>query len=248
MTNKLTFEERLSRLERLMKSRTQKNEFLGLFDKPKRKEEKGWLNKLFKKYPSLERELEYDTRSESFKEDRPFHLQLKARDKKKYNGMHFLITTKGGRGDMYCTAFDSTNSKIDILPKFHLDKDLNLCAKFILQTLQRMNESKSRCKNEGVPLTSFDCELIKQMLEDYFDDLPEIEVDVTDDNSDYGFINVGIYNPEYITSYDIIVNDTRSVEVDHEDKKIGTARSIEDATDMLADHFMEDYMNGEYSK
>lgn len=111
-----------------------------------------------------------------------------------------------------------------------------------------MNESKVRCKNEGVPLTSFDCELIKQMLEDYFDDLPEIEVDVTDDNSDYGFINVGIYNPEYITSYDIIVNDTRYVEVDHEDKKIGTARSIEDATDMLADHFMEDYMNGKYSK
>lgn len=248
MTNKLTLEERLSRLERLMKSRTPKNEFLGLFDKPKRKEEKSWLEKLFKKYPSLERELMYDMRPESFKEDKPFHLQLKPRDKKKYNGVHFLITTKGGRGDMYCTAYDSTNSKIDILPKFNLDKDLNLCAKFILQTLQRMNESKTRCKNEGVPLTSFDCELIKQMLEDHFDDLPEIEVDVTDDNSDYGFINVGIYNPEYITSYDIIVNDTRSVEVDHEDKKIGTARSIEDATDMLADHFMEDYMNGEYSK
>lgn len=247
MTKKLTFEERLSRLERLMISRTPKNEFLGLFDKPKRKEEKSWLDKLFKKYPSLERELKYDMRPESFKEDKPFHLQLRPRDKKKYNGISFLITTKGGRGDMYCTAFDSTNSKIDILPKFNLDKDLNLCAKFILQTLQRMNESKTRCKNEGVPLTSFDCELIKQTLEDYFDDLPEIEVDVTDDNSDYGFINVGIYNPEYITSYDIIVNDTRSVEVDHEDKKIGTARSIEDATDMLADHFMEDYMNGKYS-
>lgn len=248
MTKKLTLEERLSRLEILMKSRTPKNEFLGLFDKPKRKEEKGWLDKLFKKYPSLESELEYSMRPESFKEDKPFHVQLKTRDKKKYNGISFLITTKGGRGDMYCTAFDRSNTMIDQLPKFHLDKDLNLCAKFILQTLQRMNESKSRCKNEGVPLTSFDCELIKQMLEDYFDDLPEIEVDVTDDNSDYGFINVGIYNPEYITSYDIIVNDTRSVEVDHEDKKIGTARSIEDATDMLADHFIEDYMNGEYSK
>lgn len=255
MTKKLTFEERLSRLERLMKSRTQKNEFLGLFDKPKRKEEKGWLDKLFKKYPSLEDELE--PVNDFFKEDRIFHLQLKTRDKEKRNRITFLITTKGGRGDMYCTAFDSNDSKIDILPKFHLDKDLNLCAKFILQTLQRiklqrMSESKTRCKNEGVPLTSFDCELIKQMLEDYFDDLPEIEVDVTDDNSDYGFINVGIYNgiynPEYITSYDIIVNGTRSVEVDHEDKKIGTARSIEDATDILADHFMEDYMNGKYSK
>lgn len=248
MTKKLTFEERLSRLERLMKVRTPKNEFLGLFDKPKRKEEKGWLDKLFKKYPSLENELEYSMRPESFKEDKPFHVQLKTRDKKKYNGISFLITTKGGRGDMYCTAFDRSNTMIDQLPKFHLDKDLNLCAKFILQTLQRMNESKSRCKNEGVPLTSFECELIKQMLEDYFDDLPEIEVDVTDDNSDYGFINVGIYNPEYITSYDIIVNDTRSVEVDHEDKKIGTARSIEDATDMLADHFMEEYINGKYNK
>ena len=248
MTKKLTFEERLSRLERLMKVRTPKNEFLGLFNKPKRKEEKGWLDKLFKKYPSLENELEYNMRPESFKEDDIFHLQLKTRDKKKYNGISFLITTKGGRGDMYCTAFDRSNKMIDILPKFNLDKDLNLCAKFILQTLQRMNESKSRCKNEGVPLTSFDCELIKQMLEDYFDDLPEIEVDVTDDNSDYGFINVGIYNPEYITSYDIIVNDTRFVEVDHEDKKIGIARSIEDATDMLADHFMEEYINGKYNK
>lgn len=248
MTKKLTLEERLSRIERLMKVRTPKNEFLGLFNKPKRKEERGWLDKLFKKYPSLESELEYKMRPESFKEDKPFHLQLMARDKKKYNGISFIITTKGGRDDMYCTAFDRSNRMIDQLPKFNLDKDLNLCAKFILQTLQRMNESKSRCKNEGVPLTSFDCELIKQMLEDYFDDLPEIEVDVTDDNSDYGFINVGIYNPEYITSYDIIVNDTRSVEVDHEDKKIGTARSIEDATDMLADHFMEDYMNGKYSK
>lgn len=248
MTKKLTLEERLSRIERLMKVRTPKNEFLGLFNKPKRKEERGWLDKLFKKYPSLESELEYKMRPESFKEDKPFHLQLMARDKKKYNGISFIITTKGGRDDMYCTAFDRSNRMIDQLPKFNLDKDLNLCAKFILQTLQRMNESKSRCKNEGVPLTSFDCELIKQMLEDYFDDLPEIEVDVTDDNSDYGFINVGIYNPEYITSYDIIVNDTRSVEVDHEDKKIGAARSIEDATDMLADHFMEDYMNGKYSK
>lgn len=248
MTKKLTIEERLFRLERLMKVRTPKNEFLGLFDKPKRKEEKGWLDKLFKKYPSIENVLERNMRPESFKEDKPFHLQLKTRDKKKFNDVSFVITTKGGRSDMYCTAFDQNNKMIDILPKFNLDKDLNLCAKFILQTLQRMNESKSRCKNEGVPLTSFDCELIKQMLEDYFDDLPEIEVDVTDDNSDYGFINVGIYNPEYITSYDIIVNDTRSVEVDHEDKKIGTARSIEDATDMLADHFMEDYMNGEYSK
>ena len=248
MTKKLTLEERLSRIERLMKVRTPKNEFLGLFNKPKRKEERGWLDKLFKKYPSLESELEYKMRPESFKEDKPFHLQLMARDKKKYNGISFIITTKGGRDDMYCTAFDRSNRMIDQLPKFNLDKDLNLCAKFILQTLQRMNESKSRCKNEGVPLTSFDCELIKQMLEDYFDDLPEIEVDVTDDNSDYGFINVGIYNPEYLTSYDIIVDDTRSVEVDHEDKKIGTARSIEDATDMLADHFMEDYMNGEYSK
>ena len=86
------------------------------------------------------------------------------------------------------------------------------------------------------------------MLEDCFDDLPEVEVDITDDNSDYGFINVGLYNPEYITSYDIIVNDTKSVEIEHEDKKVGTAKSIEDAADMLADHFMEDYINGKYNK
>ena len=248
MKKKLTLEERISRLERLMKIHTPKNEFLGVFNKPKRSDEKDWVMKLFTKYPSLKSECETNLDSiDSSNEDRPFHLILKMRDKK-YKGMYFLISTKGDRGNMYFTAFDQSNTKTTGLPKFHLDKELNLCAKFILQTCQSMNEGKSRFKNENVPLTTFDCESIKQMLEDCFDDLPEVEVDVTDDNSDYGFINVGLYNPEYITSYDIIVNDAKSVEIEHEDKKVGTAKSIEDAADMLADHFMEDYINGKYNK
>lgn len=246
----LTLEERISRLERLLNNVTRKNEFLDAINKPKRSDEKEWVSKLFSKYPSLKRECSTNINTiDGHSEKKPFYLILKTRGKE-YNGMYFLISTHGDRGDMYCTAFDKYDAKVKSLKKFHLDKELNQCAMFILQTLQdyKTNEGKSRFKNENVSLTTFDCETIKQMLDGRFDDLPEIEVDVADDNSDYGFINIGIYNPEYITSYDLIVNDAVSVDVEHDDKKIGTSKSIEDATDMLADHFMEDYVNGKYNK
>ena len=45
MKKKLTLEERISRLERLMKIHTPKNEFLGVFNKPKRSDEKDWVMK-----------------------------------------------------------------------------------------------------------------------------------------------------------------------------------------------------------
>lgn len=246
---RLTLEERISRLERLLNKRMQKNEFLGMFNKPKRSDEKEWVSKLFTKYPSLRREFDANLDTiDSSTEKKPFHLFLRTRDKK-YQGMYFLISTKGDRGDMYCTAFDKYDAKISGLPKFHLDKELNKCAMFILDTMHSLNEGKyRRRKCESVPLTTFDCETIEQILQDCFDDLPEVEIDVTDDNSDYGFLNVGIYNPEYVTSYDIIVNDAKSVDVEHDDKKIGTAKSIEDAADMLAEHFIEEYINGKYNK
>lgn len=251
MTNNnryIQLEKRIRKLESALK-----NEFLGLFDKPKRADEKEWVSKLFTKFPSLKRALSSnDTSVDRLSEKKPFHLILTTRDRK-YNGMYFIISTKGGRDDMYCTAFDKNDLKLSGLSKFNLDKEMNKCATFIIQTLQsnaneQLRRNKQRRKYENVPLTTFDCETIQQIIEDDFDDLPEIKVDVTDDNADYGFINVGIYNDEYLTDYDIIVNDATSVEVSQNDKKIGEADSLEDAADLLANHFMKNYINGKYNK
>ena len=63
-----TLEERVARLERLVTNkRVSKNEFLGVFNKPKRAEEKAWVDKLFKKYPSLKRELSTDLEVDNHK-------------------------------------------------------------------------------------------------------------------------------------------------------------------------------------
>ena len=244
----MQLEARVRKLENRIK-----NEFLDVLNKPKRSEEKEWASKLFTKFPSLRRELDNAMPIDSASEKKTFQLVLKTRDKK-YNGMCFIITTDNDRSDMCCVAVDGADNKIASLDKFHLDNDLNKCAMFIMQTLKssanenKRTKSKSR-KYENVPLTTFDCETLLQIMEDNFDDLPEIGVDITDDNADYGFVSVGIYrDDEYLTSYDVIVNDVNSVDVECDNKKIGTSKSLEDAADMLADSFMEDYINGKYNK
>lgn len=242
---RFTLEERVARLERIL---YRKNEFLGI-GKLRAKDEEAFIKKLFDAYESLPKI--FGSYKSNKKKDAPFHIVLTANNKP-YNGISFIISTKNDRKDVYVNATDSSGATLGVIKNLNIDTDSNKIASFILNTLSNnsdsSNESKQRRKYENVPLTTFDCESIKQMLEDCFDDLPEIEIDVTDDNSDYGFVNVGIYNPEYVTSYDIIVNDAKSVEIEHEDKKVGTAKSIEDAADMLADHFMEDYINGKYNK
>lgn len=243
---RLTLEERISRLERIIMKSMSKNEFLDIFDKPKRSDEKEWVSKLFSKYPSLNRMLSVNTNADDNR-DSLFNITLNVRNKD-ISGVHFVISTKGDRGDMQCTAFDG-NNKLASLPHFHLDKELNQCAKFILQTMHDIlplsNENR-RSKFESVPLTTLDCEYFEQIIKDYLDDLPEIEIDIADDNSDHGFINVGIYNPKYVTEYDIIVNNVKSVDIEHNGKKIGTTKSFEDAAEELAEHFMDDYMSGKY--
>ena len=246
---RLTLEERVSRLENLLNRNTRKNEFFGSINKPKRSDESTWVSKLFMKYPSLKHTFNTNLNTISTStEDKPFNLILLNRDTNNAISK-ILISTKGDRDNMYCVAYNKYGDEVGRLHKFHLDKELNKCAMFMLQLLSNddINERKVY-KFENVSLTAFDCEVIKQSVEDYLDDLPEIDIDVTDDNSDYGFVSVGLYNPEYLTSYDIIVKDTDSVEIDHDDKKVGTAKSIEDATELLADHFMGDYISGKYNK
>jgi hypothetical protein len=106
--------------------------------------------------------------------------------------------------------------------------------------------SNGPVKNGDVPLTLLECEEIKQTVEDYLDDLPEIKVNINDDNSDYGYIKVGLYNPTYVTDYDIVVSRADYTKVIHRNKTIGTVDSLDSAAELLAKDFMKDYIDGKY--
>lgn len=239
-----TLEERVARLERLVTNkRISKNEFLGVFNKPKRAEEKAWLDKLFTKYSSLKKTFSAEPLDLSKgQEKKPFHIVLSTKDKK-YDGLYFIISTKGGRDEMYCTAYNGFNEKIAGLNPFNMDKDMNNVAMFMLQQISKYESCRRRRKvrkNESIPLNTFDCEALLKLVENNLKDTGA-EADVTDDNADYGFINIGIYNPDFITDYDVIANEFDSFEVDHDDKSIGDADSLEDIAKIIADHFKNNY-------
>ena len=242
---RLTLEERVARLERLL---TRKDEFLG-FGKLKAKEENDFVDKMFKKYPSM-RDV-FGSYKASKKDDATFHIVLQAPDKRPYNGMTFIISTKGGRKEAYVNASDKYNNVLGGYRNLNIDTDMNKIAGFIMQTLQNAgssNESRRRRRFKSVAMTTFDCETVAQMIEDSMDDLPEIEVSVNDDNADYGFVNVEFGNPGYVTDYNIIADDIDKFKVENENKSVGTAKSLEDATDIVCDHFMDNYINGKFKK
>lgn len=244
--NNIALEYRVARLERLISGR--KNEFIDRFDKPTRSEEARWVSGLFDKYKSLKSKLKTNLDSINKQNSgKPFSLILTTND----DSIRFLITTKGNRDEMSCAAFNNgDNAKIAELRRFHLNNGINEVAVFILQTIKDYIKESLLCrysrKYEDISLTTFDCENIKQQIEDLLDDMPEVTVDINDDNSDYGFLNIGFFNPEYLIDYDIVAKDVKSFEVERDSKKVGTAKSVEDAVDLLVDKFIKDYINGKY--
>jgi len=231
-----TLEYRIARLERYIK-----NEFIDQFDKPKRSEEKEWVNDLFSKYKSLKSSLTTNLNSVTdTNKDSPFNLILSSKDK----CIDFLITSKGNRDEMSCTAFNKgDNAKIDSLKKFHLNNEINKVAAFILQTLKSHKcESRSR-KFEEVSLTALDCQYILKSVDRLLSDISDnASSKVEDDNSDYGFINVAIYNPNYVTDYDIIARDYNKFEVIHNDKNIRTVSDLKKVAEVVVNDFSSNYM------
>lgn len=103
-----------------------------------------------------------------------------------------------------------------------------------------LNKNK---KFENMQLSVFDCESLADMISNQLKDLRQCEVDYTDDNADYGFLNIGIYNPEYVTGYDIVANDFDSFEVtDENDSRVGIANSFKRVAELIADHFRDNYV------
>lgn len=120
-----------------------------------------------------------------------------------------------------------------------------------LYKLESKLYNSRKCKNESLPFTTEDSESLRQIIEDRLDSLHEceigcqFEIDITDDNADYGYLNIGIYNPNYITDYDIVQEDVNSFKVINNDDTL-EADSLDDAAHMLCDHFIENYVNGKF--
>jgi hypothetical protein len=98
-------------------------------------------------------------------------------------------------------------------------------------------ENLIRNKFESVQISEFDCDNLIKMIKRQCAGLPDFDVDYADDNINNGFINIGVYNPEYITSYDVEAVDYNKYDVSVDDSFIGTAISIKDVASIIANNF-----------
>lgn len=101
------------------------------------------------------------------------------------------------------------------------------------------SESFKKIFLENLMLSTFDCNQLSALVNK---ELPDCDIDFVDDNADNGFVNIAIYNPEYIADYDVIANDIDSFEVANDDKTVGIAKSFKEVAKMIATHFKKNYI------
>lgn len=106
----------------------------------------------------------------------------------------------------------------------------------------RVRRLESLLYNENTSMTNLDCERLKKVI-DLNLKRYDCTADMADDNSDYGFVNVGIYdaNDEFVTDYDIVVADYNKFEILHDDKKFSTADSYNNVGKAIAKHYGENF-------
>lgn len=215
------------------------------FNRPIAKDEAPFVTSLFAKYSSLKKILTPLVGGK--KDNDKFNLLLKANDNY-YDGIRFLISSDSDdRNEMQCIALDKDGSIIDSLDSFNLDKDINVVALFILEQLENSIDTESYdrrvCKNESIPLNTFNCEQFAQMIQNNLKGFNDVFVDVVDDNADYGFINVSIECDGKEDDYGVTANEYNEYEVMNNNKKVGECNSLNDAAKMVADHFKKTYLN-----
>lgn len=237
--SKITLEERVSRLEQLFK-----NELLG-FGKPKRSDEAEFIEKLFSKYPTIDKALNTEDTSTKSTEEQLFNLVLTADEA--YNKIKFIISGPD-RNNMSCAAFDKGDLKIDTLKPFSLNTDVNTVARFILEIMKN-NKSKRNekvsCKLEAVSLSGMDCRRIRKDIEDSLSDEYDSNVVVKVDSkyANLGIVVVCIYNPDLIAEYTITADDVDIFKTEYNGKVISTASTLNVAEDNLIEHFLENFVN-----
>jgi len=244
---KLTLEERVARLERLVSRATCKNEFLG-FTAPKDSEEQSWIDDLFSKYISLRRDLIYNEHAKNNRSDNTFYIILSTKGNQ-HNGISFEISTAGDRNTMYCTCIDANRNVIAKLKSFNLDKDLNKVAAFILEQLDNnkadISEDNVNEKyiSESVAFNASECEYIHDLINENLPDiLSDTKIELNKKDIGKGIIVVHLTMNDDTTSYTIIAVDADKFYLEYNNKKIKTVKSINDVVDVLIDHFTKIYI------
>jgi len=244
---KLTLEERVARLERLISRRICKNEFLG-FTEPKDSEEKSWINDLFSKYTSLRRFLVYNEHAKNNKSNNLFYIILNTKGNQ-HNGISFEISTAGDRNTMYCTCIDADRNIIAKLKPFNLDTDLNKVAAFILEQLDDNKTDVSEDNineeyiNESVAFNASECEYMRDLIDENLPDvLSDTEIELDKKDIGKGILIVHLTMNDDTTSYTITAVDADKFYLEYNNKKIKTVKSINDIVDVLIDHFTKIYI------
>lgn len=237
--NNRTLEERISRLERLLK-----NELLG-FGEPKQSDEAEFLDKLFNKYPTISKALSIEDTPTKDSEEQSFNIVLTADEV--YNNISFTISGPD-RNNMSCVAFDKQDSKIDTLKPFSLNTDVNTVARFILETMKGNKSGrneKMRRKLEAVSLSGMDCERIRKDIEDSLSDEYDsnVVVEVDSKYANLGIVVIGIYNPDLIAEYTITADDADRFKTEYNGKVVGTISTLNIAEDNLIDHFLDNFID-----
>lgn len=219
---KLTLEERVTRLERVIK-----NELL-LF-KPSRKDAENFVSKLKDKYSSS-----LSKYGAGYLSSKNFHVSFYP-DKElsqKINGLHFIIAAKEN-GKIYCTAADNSNNQI--ATKFLNDKkDINTAANFIISQVnaakKKYNVKESKLyKYENVSLNDFTILQLEKLIVNAINNDDYI-VSIDERNSVNGELTVTVEFEDDSISVNIIALDYDRYNVDG--KRLN---SIEEVADYIAD-------------
>lgn len=106
------------------------------------------------------------------------------------------------------------------------------------------NCNRRRMKFESVPLTTFDCQYIDKLINKKLYNEFGYGADCTDDNADYGFLNIAIYNnsDKYVADYDIEVVNNSRINILYNDTVISTARTLEEAVNNIVKDFEDNIM------
>lgn len=101
----------------------------------------------------------------------------------------------------------------------------------------RVRRLESLLFKENMPINQFDCKFIVYSIQRELKD--EAVVDIVEDNSRYGFINIGISDKSKSLDYDIINVDSGEFEVYFGETKIGVVKDIKTLSKLIINHYLK---------
>lgn len=105
-----------------------------------------------------------------------------------------------------------------------------------------LNEFNKRKYYEEVQLSAFDCQQLADSIETLIANKvgKRCDVDITDDNADYGYINVGIECDGFANEYDVRALDYDLFEVMEDNETFEDCESLEEVAQVIANRFIEE--------